>query len=92
MADLLKDIMNMALIFGCSPSVGVPAQTQMMADIADTLLHGYNEEYTSTFPDVLDRLQGHDVNFEMVTSGTLRPFRFFYTYNVVTDTICFIFV
>ena len=56
MIDLLKDIMNIALIFGCSPSVGIPAQTKMMADIADTLLQGYGEEYTCTFPDVLDRL------------------------------------
>ena len=92
MTDLLKDIMNIALIFGCSPSVGVPAQTKMMADITDTLLQGYGEEYTCTFPDVLDRLKGRDVNFEMVTSGTLRPLRLFYTYNVVTETIGFIFV
>ena len=62
----------------------------MMADISEVLLKAYDDEFTCTFPDVLDSLKGNDVNFEMVTSATLRPLRLFYT--VITKTLGLVFV
>ena len=62
----------------------------MMADMSEVLLKGYDDEFTCTFPEVLDSLKGKDVNFEMVTSATLRPLRLFY--SVITKTMGLVFV
>ena len=84
--------MSFALVFGCSPSTGVTASTRFMYDISKALLDGCTAEMTCTFPDVLDKIQGQDNNFEMVTSSTLRPLRMFYGHNVVRILRGYVFV
>ena len=84
--------MSFALVFGCSPSTGVDAATRFMYDISQALLDGCTAEMTSTFPDVLESLQGSDNAFEMVTSSTLRPLRMFYGHNVVRILRGYVFV
>ena len=69
---------SFALVFGCSPSTGVRADTQMLFDISKALIEGLTDEMTCTFPDVLDSLMGQDNNFELVTSSTLKPLTLFY--------------
>ena len=84
--------MSFALVFGCSPSTGVDAQTRYMYDISAALLDGCTPEMTCTFPDVLETLQGRDNNFEMVTSSTLKPLRMFYGHNIVRIYRGYVFV
>ena len=54
-----------------------------MFDISATLQSNVSADLTVLFPDVLESLQGTDVNFEMVTSSTLRPLKLFYSHNAV---------
>ena len=90
--DELKKMIYFGLLFGCSPSVGVPAETKFMNDISRALLDGCNDDMVCTFPDCLDSLQGTDVNIELVLSSTLRPYRLFFIHHVVRVTYGLIFV
>ena len=71
------------MVFGCPPSIGVPAETKMMQAIAETLIDGCGPDMTVTFPEVLNSLEGPDSNIELVTSSTLRPLRLFYSRNII---------
>ena len=63
---------HFALVFGSAPGFGVLANTKMIDDVADALLHKYDKEsLTCEFPRVFDDLAGTDTNFEMVASNTM---------------------
>ena len=47
---------------------------------------------TCLFPDCIESMKGEDVNFELVTSSTLRSLRLLYDYNVATEFHAYIFV
>ena len=64
----------------------------MLYDLSDALRLGCEEDMTITFPDVLVSLQGSDVNFELVTSSTLRPLKLFYLHHVVWMLRAYVFV
>jgi hypothetical protein len=63
----------------------------MMSDLERSFRDGLTSEFTCTFPSVIDRIRGSDVNFELVSSSTLRPLRLFYVYNVVSRTYGYVF-
>ena len=63
----------------------------MMSDLERSFRDGLTSEFTCTFPAVIDRIKGSDVNFELVSSSTLRPLRLFYVYNVVSRTYGYVF-
>ena len=63
-----------------------------MDDISRALIDGCNGDMVCTFPDCLDSLQGTDVNIELVSSSTLRPYRLFFIHNLVSRTVGLIFV
>jgi len=48
-----KIVAIFALIFGCSPSVGVSADTKMFHDFCDSLLKGLREDMTCIFPEAI---------------------------------------
>ena len=64
----------------------------MMFDISFALLKGCSADFTCEFPDVLESLTGTDVNFELVTSATLRPLKLFYEHNVARVLRGYVFV
>ena len=81
------------MLFGCAPGMGVLAKTQMVKEIADTMLEKYELVNLSlTFPQAFEDLYSGDANFEMATSNTIQPMRIFYRYNVVTISQAVIFV
>ena len=90
--DALKDVQSFALLYGCSPSTGVPAETLMMINISDALIKGLGQDMTCLFPDCMESLKGSDVNFELVTSSSLRSLRLLYDYNFATEFQAVIFV
>ena len=63
---------NFALVFGCSPSMGVVASTTLIKDVADIFIEKYSRDtFSIDFPDCFNDLKDNDANFEMVTSNTL---------------------
>ena len=64
----------------------------MFNEISEALLKGLDGDMTCTFPDFIKDIRGEDANYEFATSATLPPLRLDYTYNVVTETLGFIFV
>ena len=63
---------NFALCFGCKPSDGVLAKTQMIMDVVGILISEYSREtFTVEFVKCFDDLKGSDANFEMIQSNTL---------------------
>ena len=63
---------NFALCFGCKPSDGVLAKTQMIMDVVEILKKEYSKEaFTVQFTKCFDDLKGQDANFEMIQSNTL---------------------
>ena len=64
----------------------------MMINISDALIKGLGQDMTCLFPDCVEILKGSDVNFELVTSSTLRSLRLLYDYNFATKFKAVIFV
>ena len=63
---------NFALCFGCKPSEGVLAKTQMVMDVVKILVEDFDRvTFTVQFIDCFDDLKGSDANFEMIQSNTL---------------------
>ena len=63
---------NYALCFGCKPSDGVLAKTQMIMDVTKILEDEFSRDtFTVQFTKCFDDLKGSDANFEMVASNTL---------------------
>ena len=84
---------NFALVFGCPPGIGVAADTQMIFDVQQALIHKFNKEtLTLEFPNICDHLQGKDANFEMITSNSTKVLRLTYHHNVVKEARAYIFV
>ena len=78
-------------MFGCASAVGISANSHMMSDLEISFRDGLTPEFTCQFPSVIDRIRGSDVNFELVSSSTLRPLRLFYVHNVVSRTYGYVF-
>ena len=63
---------NFALCFGCKPSEGVIAETQMVMDVVKILVEDFDRvTFTVQFINCFDDLKGADANFEMIQSNTL---------------------
>ena len=63
---------NFAMLYGCSPDMGVLAKTTMINDVADIFLNDYNRVTLSLLiPSCFDDLKGSDASFELVASNTL---------------------
>ena len=94
-SDLLEHtiMQHFALIYGCAPGLGVLANTKMIDDVTDALLHKYDKEsLTCEFPSVFDDLAGSDTNFEMVASNTMQTLKLFYSHNIVSKSTGVVFV
>jgi len=84
---------NFALCFGCKPSQGVLAKTQMVPDVCKILLEEYDRTtFCVQFTSCFDDLKGSDANFEMVASNTLQPVKMFWSHNIVASSAAVIFV
>ena len=86
------DVQSFSLIFGCKPGFGVVSNTKMCEDICNALLEGLNGDMYSEFPLFMESIMSSDANFELAQSTTLRPLRFYYSYNVATRIYGYIFV
>ena len=76
---------NVLLLFGCRPSLGVDAETTMIADLIRTLLSRLDRQTLAvTFPKVLDQMEGSDASFEMSASNSIKPMNLFYAHNIAT--------
>ena len=69
-----KERQNFLFMWGCRPSDGVAAKTEMVGDLINTLMNFYDKSnLTFVIPQGFEHLKGKDVNFEMVTSNTIQP-------------------
>ena len=93
--DLLPTfmILNMIMVFGCPPALGVNAKTKMIQDVRDALITRFNKmNLTCDIPQVFEHLKGKDVNFEMITSNTMQNLQLQYRHNIVAKSRAIIFV
>ena len=72
---------NFILIFGCKSGTGIAASSVMAQDCYKAMINAYSSDFTCQFSDVLDALQGTDVNFEIVKAQTVRPLKLEYVHN-----------
>jgi len=79
-------------VLGCSPSVGVAADTKMFSEISEALLTGLDGDMSCTFPDCIKDIRGKDANYEFATSSTLPPLRLEYSHNIATETLGLVFI
>ena len=69
-----KERQNFLFMWGCRPSDGVAAKTEMVGDLINILVNNYDKSnLTFVMPQGFEHLKGKDVNFEMVTSNTIQP-------------------
>ena len=89
--DAIKN-MNFFFIWGCRPSAGVGANTDMVQDIFDAFMIQQEPiDASIKLPTVFDYLQSSDASFETASSNQLQHLQLFYSYNTVTDSIGVIF-
>ena len=89
--DVMKR-QNFALCFGCKPSEGVLADTQMVKDVLKILVEDFDRvTFTVQFVSCFDDLKGSDANFEMIQSNTIQPVRLEYKDNFATKTLAVLF-
>ena len=71
--NLIKDPINLVLIWGCRPAKGVLADTKMCNDLRQLFLDRFDRQTLRLeIPKVFDQLKATDAQFEMVTSNTLQ--------------------
>ena len=64
----------------------------MCEDLTRALHKGIGDDMTCLFLDAMELMQGSDVNFELVSSSSIRPLRLLYEYNFSTESQCIIIV
>ena len=68
-----SDEQNFLFMWGCRPSAGVLANTEMVRDLIQVLETNYDKDrMRMVLPAGLEHLNGKDANFEMVTSNTIQ--------------------
>ena len=90
--DMIRSMINFALVFGCSPSHGINVDSKFMQNACESIERSMTAQMTVTFPDCLDSMQGDDCNFELASSSTLKPLRLEFTYHVSRFAIGYVFV
>jgi hypothetical protein len=90
--DMLVKIINFALVFGCSPSVGINADSKFMKNACENIERSMNARMTVIFPDCLESMQGEDCNFELATSSTLKPLHLVFAFHIAAYAIGYVFV
>ena len=90
--DMLVKIINFALVFGCSPSVGINADSKFMKNACENIERSMNARMTVIFPDCLESMQGEDCNFELATSSTLKPLHLIFAFHIAAYAIGYVFV
>ena len=89
--DDLKQ-MNFFFIWGCRPSAGVGANTDMIKDIYRAFMEQQEPiDASVSIPSIFDYLSSSDASFETASSNQLQHLQLFYAYNLVTNTIGVIF-
>ena len=80
-------------MWGCRPSAGVLANTEMVRDLIQVLETNYDKDrMRMVLPVGLEHMKGKDANFETVTSNTIQPVQLNFYDKVITDSIAYIFV
>ena len=80
-------------MFGTPPSALVDKDSNMVDEVAAIVLERYEKvNFGLCIPRCFDDLKSKDANFETSQSNTLQPLILFYTNNIVSETVCAIFV
>ena len=91
--SLIKDPINLILIWGCRPAKGVLADTKMCADLRQLFNDRFDRQTLKLeIPKVFDQLKATDAQFEMVTSNTLQQLSLVCQKNKVTQAHGVVFV
>ena len=84
--------MNLLLVFGCRPSAGVKANTDMVKNILLTFVESADRVNAVTLiPWCLDFIDSSDAQFETASSSKIQTLMLFYKYNTVTYSIGLVF-
>ena len=84
--------LNLMLMFGCRPSAGVKANTDMVKNILIALIDNADRVNCRTLiPWALDFIESSDAQFETSTSSKIQTLQLFYKYDTVTHSIGFVF-
>ena len=64
----------------------------MVPEIVYTFENNYNkDDLTLKIPEIFQEISTKDARMELVTSNTLCPLKLFFSHNLVTKTIAYIF-
>ena len=89
--DSIKAV-NFIFIWGCRPSTGVMANTQMVNDIFRAFIVQQDQSEASiSIPTIFDQLQSSDASFETASSNQLQHLQLYYAKNIVTHSIGIVF-
>ena len=79
---------NLLLVFGCRPSAGVKANTDMVKNILFALIENADRINCMTqIPWALDFINSSDAQFETSSSSKIQTLQLFYKYDTVTHSI-----
>ena len=80
--------MNLFLVFGCRPSAGVKANTDMIKNILLAFIGSADRINCMTLiPWSLDFIDSSDAQFETASSSKIQTLQLFYKHNIVTHSI-----
>ena len=84
--------MNLCFIYGCRPSAGVKANTDMVQNILLALTQNADRVNAKVLiPQAFEYLSSNDAQFETVTSSRIQTVMLFYIENLVTHSIGIVF-
>jgi hypothetical protein len=83
---------NLLIVYGCRPSAGVKANTDMVKNMLFALIENTDRINCMTlFPWALDFINSSDAQFETSSSSKIQTLKLFYKYDTVTHSIGLVF-
>lgn len=80
--------MNFCFLYGCRPSAGVKANTDMVEDLLLALmLNSDRINQKVVLPNAFEYLTSKDASFETATSSRIQTLMLFHRYDIVTHSI-----
>ena len=84
--------MNFWFVFGCRPSAGVKANTDMVKNILHAFLQNSDRiDSKVLIPQTLENLKSNDASFETASSSGIQTLMLFYRHGLITQSIGLIF-
>jgi hypothetical protein len=82
---------NFGLLHCCAPGHDFSSKSAAASTIYQAFIGGCREDGFCTFPEVFDRLNGKEAQFELLTSTTIQPLKLFFTQKIVKRKIGYVF-